>query len=341
MPASPSPGVALLVYNRNDVAGTARALRSAGAWADETVVVDSSDPEEFRRLKGMFAQTEIRWVRAIPLGCTEPLRPFGLAHVRSEFVVSLDSDEEITPALRVRLAAPLSSDGYFVARDESSIGAITAVLRIYRRSHVHYEGWIHEAPHVEGTIEHLDAAARIVHHADYRRYLEASSRQREYLQLEAWERPALGSQFRAELPGRLSGMMFRSDTSAVSPTAVRLLTLSLLLRPVEPTHPRWGQYRNRWYYGAYLAARARYFGRLTVAEREEAVGVARALKSAGGPIAYLGLDDTTYVAHLTESFPWGGGRANALIDLLRYRYRSGRCLTSWEAPRPPPRRRSE
>lgn len=331
-------GLALLVFNRNDPVGTARVVRENSPYADEILVVDSSEPPGFEALERALQETPTALLRALPLGCTEPLRPLAHAHLRSEFVLSIDADENSTASLRHSLPGLRHADGYLLRRLEATIGAVTDVLRIYRRESIRYQGWIHEVPRVVGTVEPPDPEPALIHHADYRGYLKRSDRRREYLLIEALERPPTGRRLREEFPGVISAHFLPEGDRPVGASAARLLAAAMWARPPTGPGSLAGRLRNRRYFGHYVLERCRSFGRLSESERAEAIAIAEETRRAGGPIPYLGFDRPEYVTRLTQTFRWGRGGSETLADLLRFRFRSGQPRPDWLEPLPEPRR---
>ncbi len=316
--------VALLVFNRNQTDGVVRAVRLLRGHVAEIVVVDSSSPRPYQALLESLHGSGARVVRAPALGCTEPFRPFAHSELQSPWVLSVDADEAPTPGL-VRRIEHLGDEpaAYRIAREETSLRATTRHTRLYRPARIRYEGWIHEDPYVDGVVDELPHADRLIHEADYPGYLAPGGRGTSYLLTECFERPFTASSLRREFPeSRSAQLLGRSDEALPRSAAGAFLYAWAIEKRMSRPSGRGERLQHR-LFTQYLWARLHAFYSLPPGERREAVHISTELRAAGGPIPYLGFDDFARVRRLaswtTDDMP----PAERLRALLIFRHRTG------------------
>jgi len=148
-----------------------RACLESVAWADEIVVCDSGSTDETPAICRQYTDKFY----------TDPWRGFGahknlaLDRATNPWVLSLDTDERVTPALegRIRqiLEGPAEAVGYSVPRQNYFLGRWIRhggwypdhVLRLFRRERGRFrERAVHEAVEVDGRTATL--AEGIEHH---------------------------------------------------------------------------------------------------------------------------------------------------------------------------------
>jgi glycosyltransferase involved in cell wall biosynthesis len=156
------PGVTVTIITRNEAAHIEAALRSV-AWADERIVVDAESTDDTVALAEPLADRVVvrRWT-----GYADQKNvAAGLA--THDWILSLDADERVTPALarevRATLAAP-TGQGYRIARVTWHLGRwIRSTdwypdwqLRLYdRRTGRWPPRRVHESVAVEGSVGRL------------------------------------------------------------------------------------------------------------------------------------------------------------------------------------------
>ncbi len=148
-----------------------RACLESVAWADEIVVCDSGSRDETLAICAQYTDRIY----------TDPWRGFAahknlaLERASHPWVLSLDADERVTPALerhiRRILDGPAEADGYYIPRQNYFLGRWIRhggwypdyVLRLFRRGRGRFrERAVHEAVAVDGPTAYLDAA--LEHH---------------------------------------------------------------------------------------------------------------------------------------------------------------------------------
>jgi glycosyltransferase involved in cell wall biosynthesis len=156
--------LSVAIITLNEEANLPRTLASV-AWADEIVIVDSGSTDATRAIAQSY---QARFV-------TEPWRGFAgqknfaLSLATSDWVLSLDADESVTPelaaAIQKILAAPSSETAYALPRRNYFLGRWIrhggyypdAKLRLAPRGQATFqESPVHETAAFAGRIETLD-----------------------------------------------------------------------------------------------------------------------------------------------------------------------------------------
>lgn len=163
--------LSVVIVTLNEEANLSRTLASV-AWADEIVVVDSGSTDNTRQIAESFRAKLY----------VEPWKGFAaqknsaLAKATGDWLLSLDADEEVEPALageiRVALAANPSVKGFWIPRKNFFLGRWMRhggfypdpKLRVFRRGAGRFENrLVHEDAHVAGTTAKLQH--HLLHHA--------------------------------------------------------------------------------------------------------------------------------------------------------------------------------
>ena len=161
------PRLSLIVITKNEEAAIARCLRSAG-FADEIVVLDNASTDrtaEIARVLGARVIASPDWPGF------GPQKNRALAQASGDWVLSLDADEWIEPALAAEIEAviarPDAADGYEIPRRSRFCGKIVRhgdwrgdrVLRLFRRGRGRFsDDRVHERVIVEGRVGRLASA---------------------------------------------------------------------------------------------------------------------------------------------------------------------------------------
>jgi glycosyltransferase involved in cell wall biosynthesis len=160
------PRLSLIVITKNEEMAIARCLRSAN-FADEIVVVDGASTDktaEIARTLGARVSVTPDWPGF------GPQKNRALGHATGDWVLSLDADEWIEPALadeiRSAIARADAADGYEIPRRSRFCGKIVRhgdwrgdrVLRLFRRGRGRFsDDHVHERVIVEGRIARLSS----------------------------------------------------------------------------------------------------------------------------------------------------------------------------------------
>lgn len=154
-----------------------RACLESVAWADEIVVVDAESHDKTAQIAREF--TDHVLVRPWPGYAAQ--KNLALAEATGDWVLSLDADEVVSPALRADIEAVLrggaAADGYAVPRRNIFWGRWVRhgglypdwQLRLFRRGRGRFvERAVHESVVVDGAV------ARLRGHLEHRSYRDVA-----------------------------------------------------------------------------------------------------------------------------------------------------------------------
>jgi len=166
--------LSVVLVTKNEEANLGRTLESV-KWADELVVVDSGSTDRTVEIARAFRAT----VFVEDWKGYAAQKNSALAKAASDWVLSLDADEEVSPALAAELQAQLragnSAAGYYLKRKNLFLGRWMrhggfwpdAKLRLFPRGAARFEERpVHENAHLldpnarTATLEHP-----LIHHA--------------------------------------------------------------------------------------------------------------------------------------------------------------------------------
>jgi len=196
------PRLSVVVITLNEEDRLRETLTSV-AWADEIVVVDAGSEDKTVALAREFTDH----VLIHPWQGFAAQKNFGIERATGDWILSLDADEYVEPALREEitavLQAPDARDGYRIARRNIMWGRWIRhgrlypdwQLRLFRRGRGRFvERAVHESVQVDGTTGRL--AAPLLHHS-YRDVSDFLRRADRYSTLAAEEWTRAGRPFRA------------------------------------------------------------------------------------------------------------------------------------------------
>jgi (heptosyl)LPS beta-1,4-glucosyltransferase len=171
-----------VVIARNEARNIERCVRSV-LWADEVIVVDSGSVDETMELSRRLGARVIEHAwdgYAVQ-------KEFAVSQASSEWVLSLDADEEVTPELRGEIerllqdAAPVRADGYNLPRKSHFLGKWIRYggwypgyqMRLFRKSAaIMNHRPVHEGFEVRGTTGTLEAPINHYTYDTLQQYLE-------------------------------------------------------------------------------------------------------------------------------------------------------------------------
>jgi glycosyltransferase involved in cell wall biosynthesis len=160
---TPRLSVVVITLNEED---RIRDTLTSVAWADEIVVVDAGSEDKTVALAREF--TDHVMIHAWQGFAAQ--KNFGIEHATGDWVLSLDADEQVEPALREEiiavLQAPDACDGYRIARRNIMWGRWIRhgrlypdrQLRLFRRGRGRFvDRAVHESIQVDGKVGRLVA----------------------------------------------------------------------------------------------------------------------------------------------------------------------------------------
>ena len=176
--------LSVIVITRNE-AGRLRACLDSVAFAGEAVVVDSGSTDGTREIAhsmGARVMATSDWPGFGP----QKNRALDLA--TGDWVLSIDADERVTPALREQIEAVLADpqfDAYSVNRSSSYCGQFMRhsgwspdrVVRLFRRGSARFsDDLVHEALQVSGPVGRLEGELLHESFADFEAVLDKLNR---------------------------------------------------------------------------------------------------------------------------------------------------------------------
>lgn len=154
--------LSVVIITRNEAARIRRCLESV-AWADEVIVVDSGSTDGTEAISRELGAKLYR--RAFDT--FDRQKNFGLERAAGPWILSVDADEVISPALREEIEALLTRDGDgqdgFVLRRENYLcghpirhaWGKDALVRLVRKGCGAFAGTVHEKLEVNGPVAEL------------------------------------------------------------------------------------------------------------------------------------------------------------------------------------------
>jgi glycosyltransferase involved in cell wall biosynthesis len=190
-----APRLSVVVITLNEEDRIRETLTSV-AWADEIVVVDAGSEDKTVALAREF--TDHVMIHAWQGFAAQ--KNFGIEHATGDWILSLDADEQVEPALREEiiavLQAPDACDGYRIARRNIMWGRWIRhgrlypdwQLRLFRRGRGRFvDRAVHESILVDGEVGRLVAPLLHQSYRDVSDFLRRADRY-STLAAEEWAR---------------------------------------------------------------------------------------------------------------------------------------------------------
>lgn len=176
--------ISVVIITKNEEANIERCLKSV-VWADEIVVVDSDSTD---RTVEIARQYQARVFTVVFKGYG-PAKQEAVKQSTGEWILSIDADEEVTPALareiREKLANPGDIDGFFVKRRTNFLGRWIyhcgwypdPILRVFRKANGNFnDAVVHEKVEVRGRTGCLKGELLHYSYPDLESYLRRFNR---------------------------------------------------------------------------------------------------------------------------------------------------------------------
>jgi glycosyltransferase involved in cell wall biosynthesis len=164
-----------VVINTKNAAKTLPLALLSVKWADEIIVMDMHSSDETVKIakkvtEHVFTHPDMEYV--------EPARNAALAKATGDWILILDADEEVMPALAKRLQEIVTetdaADCYYLPRRNEIFGAVMThtgwwpdyQLRFFRKGSVEWSDRIHSVPLTKGAVVELPAkvSLALLHH---------------------------------------------------------------------------------------------------------------------------------------------------------------------------------
>lgn len=207
--------ITCLIHTRNSELHLEAVLQSV-RWCDEIVLVDMESTD------GTIAVAQAAGARVVPhknIGLADPARQFGLEQAKGDWILALDSDEIVTPALAKRLQAIAAKNetdvahlcfrNYFFGRELKGSGwsyKNIVVPRFFKKGSLTYGEHVHDFIRIKPgarEMKLIDKNLAVVHfnYLDVSHFIQKLDR---YTDFEAKKSPtgSLWYQALRELGGR-------------------------------------------------------------------------------------------------------------------------------------------
>jgi glycosyltransferase involved in cell wall biosynthesis len=151
--------VVISAYNEEKV--LVRCLKSV-RWADQIIVIDNSSTDSTKEIAQKYATDVFSQPNQLMLNIN---KNYGFGKAKSDWILNLDADEEVTPELKDEILRIINSenpfDGYWIPRKNIIFGKWIQhglwwpdkQLRLFKRSNGKFNCQrIHEYVQVDGTI---------------------------------------------------------------------------------------------------------------------------------------------------------------------------------------------
>jgi len=189
--------LSVIVNTLNEERNIAACLDLA-TWADEIVVVDMQSDDRTVEIARQYTDKVFLHERS---GYVEPARNYAMKQAKGDWLLILDADERITPALRAELEAVTANPGEMVAfripiRDymfgrwvRHGNWKYQKLIRLVKRGIGRWSGAVHQQMQVDGQIGTLANPLDHYSHTTIARFL---AKMNTYTSVEAHERFTAG-----------------------------------------------------------------------------------------------------------------------------------------------------
>ena len=167
--------ISVVLVVKNQEKELERALKSV-KFADEIIVVDNYSTDKTNQVARKFTKRVLKAPKAHNF--VEPLRNWSIDQAKSDWVLVLDADEEISVSLAKKIQQiindPQAAEVYALPRKNLIFGQFMThsgwwpdyQWRLFKKGYVSWGKKIHQAPNIKGQVVQLaaDEELAIVHH---------------------------------------------------------------------------------------------------------------------------------------------------------------------------------
>jgi len=142
------------IITKNEENKIERTLKNIRDLVDEIVIIDGYSTDKTCKIAKKYGA---RIIKNKPNG-TDKDKNLGIRECKNEWILDLDADEILYPETKKEIKEVLKNpnyDGYFIKRDEFFLGKKVMevkLIRLYRKSKAHYEGYVHEVLKIDGKV---------------------------------------------------------------------------------------------------------------------------------------------------------------------------------------------
>lgn len=165
--------LSVVITTFNEAANLPRVVASVKSLADEIIVVDTESTDS---TVAVAKKLGCKIYHHPNTGVVEPVRNFSISKASGDWVLLLDADEEVPPALAKLIPTLISSeiDYYRLPRKNLIFGSWIRnshwwpdyVYRLFRKGSIVWSDVIHSIPQTRGTGSDLEATEKhaLIHH---------------------------------------------------------------------------------------------------------------------------------------------------------------------------------
>ena len=183
-----------IIFSRNDVEEAFKLIKDIYAICDEIVIIDQSDFQKHKFLIDKKRENKLNKLKifySVALGDPAPLRMWGLSKCMGRWVLLIDTDERLNPAMKRNIrkliatkkynAYAIKRNEYFMRKNKFETHGFTWQIRLYKKDNTEYRGLTHEFPSITGSVGKLEEKYSMDH------YFNNGERPREYFKLNKFQ----------------------------------------------------------------------------------------------------------------------------------------------------------
>ncbi len=190
-----------VVINTKNAQSTLEATLKSVKFADEIIIVDMKSTDDTIKIAQKYTD---KIFSHRDVGYVEPARNFAIKKAQGDWILIVDSDEEIPQKLKKVIEGILATDAqsdetadcYYIPRRNLIFGKAIEktgwwpdyVLRLFKKGYVAWSDEIHSIPITKGRVQELAAVSEIaiVHH-NYQHVDQYINRLNRYTKIQAKE----------------------------------------------------------------------------------------------------------------------------------------------------------
>ncbi len=176
-----SPTISVVINTLNEVEVIADCLKSV-AWADEVIVVDMRSDDATQAIAKKHGAKVFSHKR---VGLVEPARNFAIDKATGDWILIVDADEQVPPALAERLreiSRTPAGGAYEIAEKNMVFGQWIQHgtlwpdyhVRFFKRGMLRWPSGVHEAPKLKTPAQKIAAREELAFHHRSRSYRTVS-----------------------------------------------------------------------------------------------------------------------------------------------------------------------
>lgn len=164
----------MLIFSKNDIPNAIALIKDLYGIADEAVLIDSSNRESrdlVAKERKRLGLRKLRVFETVALGYPDPLRMYGLKKCSNNWVLLLDTDEKLSPALKAGIKNLIDDSGQdaFAIKRHEGVGKkndklFTWQVRLFRKANIRYKGLRDEQAIVSGRLKSLKGKEYYIEH---------------------------------------------------------------------------------------------------------------------------------------------------------------------------------